>query len=189
MIWLVLGVVLWSAVHLLPSAGVPVRARLIARLGEQPYQGVFSLALLCAIGLMVLGWRSSLPIALYAPPAWGSLAANVLVFLALLLFASSGMATNVKRIVRHPQLTGMAVWGGAHLLSNGERRSLVLFGGLALWAIVAILFINRRDGAWEKPERQPMTGEWKPLLAAIVGFAVLYWAHPYFSGAAATPHF
>ncbi len=188
MTWLVLGVLLWSAVHLLPSAGAPVRARAVERLG-QAYRGVFALAILASIGLMVLGWRSTLPMAVYAPPAWGSAAANVLVFVALLLFAASGMTTNIKRVIQHPQLTGVATWAAAHLLSNGEFRSLVLFGGLGLWAIAAILFINHRDGAWKKPEPQPMAGEWKPLAAAIVGYAVLYLLHPYIAGVSATPHF
>ncbi len=188
MAWLVLGVLLWSAVHLLPSAGAPVRARAVERLGPA-YQGVFTLAILASIGLMVFGWRSTPPTVLYTPPSWGSAAANVLVFIALLLFAASGMATNIKRAIQHPQLTGMATWAAAHLLSNGEVRSLVLFGGLGVWAIAAIPFINHRDGAWERPEPQPMAGEWKPLAAAIVGFAVLYLLHPYIAGVSATPHF
>ena len=188
MTWLVFGVLLWSAVHLLPSVGVPVRARAIERLG-QAYQGLFALAILASVGLMVLGWRSTPPTAVYTPPAWGSAAANVLVFVALLLFAASGMATNIKRIVQHPQLTGMATWGVAHLLSNGDFRSLLLFGGLGLWAIVSILFINRRDGAWERPAPQPMAGEWKHLAAAVVVFALLHFAHPYIAGVPATPRF
>ena len=188
MTWLVLGVLLWSAAHLFPSAGAPLRARAVERLG-QAYQGVFALVILASIGLMVLGWRSTLPTAVYTSPAWGSAAANVLVFIALLLFVASGMTTNIKRVIQHPQLTGVATWAAAHLLSNGEFRSLVLFGGLGLWAIAAILFINRRDGARERPEPQPLAGEWKPLAAAIVGFAVLYLLHPYIAGVSATPHF
>jgi len=188
MIWLVLGVLLWSAAHLLPSAGAGVRERAVERLG-QAYQGLFALVILGSIALMVLGWRSAPPTLVYSPVAWGSAAANVLVFVALLLFAASGMASNIKRAIRHPQLTGMATWGAAHLLANGDLRGLVLFGGLGLWAIVAILFINRRDGAWEKPEPQPLAGEWKPLVAATAAFTVLYLLHPYMSGVAATPHF
>ena len=187
MTWLVLGVLLWSAVHLLPSAGAATRARAVERLG-QAYQGVFALAILASVGVMVLGWRSTPPTAVYAPPAWGGVAANALVFLALLLFVASGMSTNLKRAVRHPQLTGVATWAAAHLLSNGEIRSLVLFGGLGLWAIAAIVFINRRDGAWEKPAPQPLTSEWKPLAAAIVGFAVLQALHPYIAGVSAKPY-
>ncbi len=188
MIWLVLGVLLWSVAHLLPSAGAPVRARAVERLG-QAYQGLFALVILASIGLMVLGWRSTTPTAVYAAPAWGSAAANVLVFAALLLFAASGFTSNIKRIVQHPQLTGMLTWGAAHLLANGDIRSLVLFGGLGLWAIVNMLFINRRDGAWQRPGPQPLAGEWKPLAAAGVGFALLYLAHPYIAGVPATPHF
>ena len=188
MTWLVLGVLLWSCAHLLPSAGAPVRARAVARLG-QAYQGVFALTILASIGLMVLGWRSTLPTAVYSAPAWGSAGANLLVFVALVLFAASGMASNIKRIIRHPQLTGVATWCVAHLLSNGDLRSLLLFGGLGLWAIAAMLFINRRDGAWERPEPQPPAAEWKPLAAAIVAFALLYLAHPYIAGVSATPRF
>jgi uncharacterized membrane protein len=188
MIWLVLGVLLWSCTHLLPSAGAALRARAVDRLG-QAYQGVFALAILTSVGLMVLGWRSTVPTPVYSAPSWGSAAANVLVFVALLLFAASGMATNIKRIVRHPQLTGMATWGAAHLLGNGDLRSIVLFGGLGLWAVAAIFFINRRDGAWERPEPLPLAGEWKPLAAAIVAFTLLYLAHPYIAGVPPTPHF
>ncbi len=153
MTWLVLGVLSWSAVHLFPCSATSARSRLIDRLGEQAYRGLFALAILVSIVVMALGWRASAPAIVYLPPAWGALAANVLVFIALVLFAASGVASNLKRLVRHPQLTGVLVWSGAHLLSNGEDRSLVLFGGLGLWAIVAITLINRRDGAWEKPER------------------------------------
>jgi len=188
MTWLVLGILLWTCVHLLPSAGASLRTRAVEGLGPA-YQGVFALAILASVGLMVFGWRSTLPTAVYSAPAWGSAAANVLVFIALLLFAASGMTTNIKRVIQHPQLTGVATWGAAHLLSNGDLRSLLLFGGLGLWAITSIVFINRRDGAWERPEPQPIASEWKPLAAAIVGFAILYFAHPYIAGVPATPHF
>ena len=77
MTWLVIGVLMWSAVHLLPSAGAPLRARAADRLG-QVYQGVFALAILASVGLMVLGWRSTPPRGVYPPPAWGSGAANLL---------------------------------------------------------------------------------------------------------------
>ena len=189
MIWLVLGVVLWSGVHFVPCAGIGARARLIDRLGEPAYKGVFALALVVAIVLMVVGWRSTAPVAVYTTWAWGVAVADLLMFVALVLLAASAVPTNLKRSVRHPQLTGVGLWAGSHLLANGDLRGLVLFGGLGLWAIVAILFINRRDGAWEKPEPQPLAGEWKPLAAAIVGFAVLYLLHPYIAGVSATPHF
>lgn len=187
MIWLVLGVLSWSAVHLLPSVGVSARARLVERLGEDRYKGLFALAIVLSVVLMVLGWRSAEPRLAYAAPAWSALVANVLMFVALVLFAASALPTNLKRVIRHPQLTAVAIWAGAHLLSNGDNRSLVLFGGLGLWAVVAMVTINRRDGAWEKPEPQPLAGELKPLLAAVVVFALLFWVHPYIAGVSPMP--
>jgi len=188
MVWLVLGVLLWSGLHLLPSAGASLRRRAVQTLGPA-YQGLFALGILVSVGLMVLGWRSTPPTApIYVPPTWSTAATNGLVFVALFLFAASGVATNVKRIIRHPQLSGVATWSAAHLLSNGDLRSLVLFGGLGIWALTAIHFINRRDGAWVKPEVQPALAALKPLAAAVVGFGVLYLAHPYIAGVAPTPH-
>ena len=70
---LVLGVLLWSGVHLFPSLGSEARSRVIGRVGEGPYKGLFALSLVAAIVLMVMGWRASTPIHVYAPPAWGAL--------------------------------------------------------------------------------------------------------------------
>jgi uncharacterized membrane protein len=190
MIWLVLGVLVWSAVHLFPCVAAPVRARVVERLGS-PYQGLFALAIVLSIVLMVIGWRSAVPSVLYTPPAWGRLATNVLMFVALVLFAASGVPsgvpTNLKRVLRHPQLTGFGIWAASHLLSNGDSRSVVLFGGLGLWAVVAIVAINQRDGAWEKPAPQPMSAELKPVIAAVVAFALVFLAHPWISGVSPTP--
>ena len=67
MIWLILGIALWSGVHLLPMTGRVLRETAIERLGEGPYKGLFSLALLAAIGLMVAGWRTTAPSFLKLP--------------------------------------------------------------------------------------------------------------------------
>lgn len=182
MIWLALGVLLWSAAHLFPSLGVATRASWIERIGEGPYKGGFTLALVLALGLMILGWRGTSPGFVYAPPSWGVTAALPLMALGLLLFVASGVPTHIKRVLRHPQLTGVAIWSAAHLLANGEDRSLLLFGGLGLWAILEMLAINRRDGAWQKPKAVPLLAELRPLVAMVVVFAVLYFAHPYIAG-------
>lgn len=186
MIWLVLGVLTWSAAHLFPSLAAPARARLAERLGA-PYQGLFALVILSSVALMVLGWRSTVPSFLYTPPEWSRAVTNLLMLVALVLFAASALPTNLKRLVRHPQLLGMATWTVAHLLSNGESRSIVLFGGLGLWALSAMVAINRRDGAWQKPAPLPVVAELKPALAGIVAFVLVYLAHPWIAGVSPAP--
>ena len=185
MIVLILGMLLWSGAHLIPSAARPFRASLVERLGAQKYQGLFALVIVAALALIIFGWRSTAPVPVYAVPSWGRIAASLLLLPALVLFIASGIPTNIKRIVRHPQLTGVLVWATGHLLANGESRSLVLFGGMALWALIEMGSINRRDGAWQRPEPTPLLGDLKPVVAAVVMYAVLLFAHPYFAGVSA----
>ncbi|HXH04472.1 MAG TPA: NnrU family protein [Candidatus Competibacteraceae bacterium] len=187
MIWLVLGVLLWSGVHLIPSLARPLRARLVETLGEGGYRAGFALAIVAAIILMVMGWRATTVVPIYEPPPWSRAAAGVLMFFALILFAAARLPSNIKRFLRHPQLTGVAVWAGAHLLANGDSRSLVLFGGFALWALLEMAFINRREGPWQRPERQPLMADLKPLLAGGIGYVLLLVLHPYLFGVSPLP--
>jgi len=186
MIWLILCVLLFAGIHLLPAAPA-TRRKVVERLGVQPYKGLFSLAAAGGIALMVIGWRSSVPSYLYAPPGWSAAVASPLVFAVLVLFVASGIPTNLKRLIRHPQLTGVATWAGAHLLANGDSRSLVLFGGIGLWAVVEMGLLSRRDGAWQRPEPLPLIVEFKPLVGAAVAFAILFFAHPYIAGVSPLP--
>ncbi len=184
MLWLCLGVLLWSAAHLLKSVAASTRAALVERLGNDAYRGVFSLVIVASVVLMVIGWRATDWSILYVPPTWARHTNLLLMLVAMFLFAASGMPSNVKRAVRHPQLTGVIVWSVGHLLANGDSRSLVLFGGIGLWAVVSIVAINRRDGAWPKPAAVPISADLKAAGGGLVGYVVLYLAHPYLFGVA-----
>ncbi len=96
--------------------------------------------------------------------------------------AASGGPSNVKRFIRNPQLAGVIVWAGAHLLANGDNRSIVLFGGLGLWAILEIVLLNRRDGPWEKPGPAPIKRDLMLGVLAAVVVVVLMMLHPFFTG-------
>lgn len=185
MLLLITGVLLWSAVHFIPSLARPMRQSMIDSMGENGYKGVFTLLMFAALALIIFGWRSiDQPAYLYHLPAWSRHLGMLLMLAAFFLFASSGQATRINRIVRHPQLTGVAVWAAAHLMMNGDSRSLVLFGGLGIWAILEMVFINRREGEWIKKEAE---GWGKELTVAAIGIAVciaIVFAHPWLSGVA-----
>jgi uncharacterized membrane protein len=185
MVMLSAGILLWAVVHLIPGPAHTIRQKIIAAIGEKPYKGVFSLTLLLALALIIFGWRSTEPQLVYLPPAWGGLAAILLMPVAIFLFGASHARTRVKRFIRHPQLSGVVTWSVAHLLANGDDRSLLLFGGLGIWALLEIAVINGREGAWIKPEAPPVATEIKLLVITIVVFAVLLYLHPKFAGVAA----
>lgn len=183
MVWLIAGVILWMTVHLSSSVAPAARARAIERLGEGPYKGIYSLLLVASLVLIVVGWRSSEFIAIYTPPPWSRPVTIALMLPAFLLVVAADVPRNhLRQWLRHPMLTGAALWGAGHLLANGDARSLILFGGLGAWALLEMAFINRRDGPRVPP---PVASTKMTLLWLATGTAVyllLGWLHRWFAG-------
>ena len=103
---------------------------------------------------------------------------NLLVLVAFYLFAADGMKTRIARRMRHPQLTGFAIWAFAHLLPNGDLPSFVLFGGLLLWALVEMAVINRAQPDWHPPQGDvPARKDVFALLGAVVVMLVVGLIH------------
>ena len=179
-----IGLLVWVAVHLFPSVLPVMRESLITRMGNMVYQGVFALCILAGLLLIVFGWRNAVPTQVYVPPAAMREPGILLVVAGFILMAASNFpATRIKRFIRHPQLSGVLLWAIAHLLMNGDSRSLLVFAVIGLWAVVAMLTINRRDGAWIRPD--PPAG-WVPeilILAAGIALAALTgYFHQYLAG-------
>ena len=182
---LIAGVVLWSVVHLMKSVTPGLRGAIIGKTGASAHQGLVALSLVGAIFLMVFGWRSITPEFVYDPPSWGRHLHMLLMLVSLFLFGAAGGKSRVKQWLRHPMLTGMLIFAGGHLLANGDNRSLVLFGGLGLWALVSIFTISRNEGAWEKPAEVATVGrELMLLVITLVIYTVLFGVHKWISGVA-----
>jgi uncharacterized membrane protein len=176
MIWLVLGLLVWSAAHLFKRLAPGPRAA-IGDAGK----GIVALASVLAIVLMVLGYRAwdDSGILWYRAP-WMIHLNNLAMLVAIYLYAASGMKTRITRSLRHPQLTAVLIWAASHLLANGEVRALVLFGGLGLWAAVSILLINRAQPAWTPPAPAPAGKEVGALVGAVVVTGLIGWLHIWF---------
>lgn len=170
--WALAGFVL---IHVGISA-TGLRTRLVGAIGEWPYRGLFSLAsaalltaLIIGVGQMRADPFDPLNHALWAPPDWLRWPAYVFVILGLSL-AFAGLFTpgpttagfeksvakpeparGVLRITRHPFLWGVALWGLGHLLVDGDRFAVMLFGALALMAVFGARSIDRK-GAARDPE-------------------------------------
>jgi uncharacterized membrane protein len=163
MIWIVLGVALWWGAHLFKRLA-PARR---AALGD-PGKGLVAIALVASVVLMVIGYRGVEHIDLWYPPAFLTHLNNLLMLLAVYLYAASGMKTGITRVIRHPQLTGFKTWAVAHLLVNGDLASVILFGGLLAWAVVAVIMINRAEPDWTRPDPAPVGKEIGAVVGAVV---------------------
>ena len=179
---LITGLLIWSLVHFVPSLAKPLKQKCIEKLGENGYKLAFTALILISLALIIFGWRSSVPTTLYVLPVIFRIFSILLILIAFILFGASNYATRIKSYVRHPQLTGVIVWASAHLLLNGDSRALVLFGGLGIWAILEIIFINQREGAWVKPPAPGWAQEFKGLAISIVVMLVVAMLHPYIAG-------
>ena len=179
---LTLGLVLWAAVHFVPSIGQPIKRGWIELLGQRGYTISFSIIVIISLLLIVLGWRSTTPTQLYALPDFVKPIAIVLMVIAFVLFGAAKHPTRIKRFVRHPQLVSIIVWSIAHLLLNGDSRSVLLFGWFGCWAILEIIAINRRDGEWIKAQAPSWGQEAKGFAISLVILIVAAAAHPFIAG-------
>lgn len=179
---LILGVTLWATAHLFVVLGGQARAAWIARLGRGAYRGLFSLVIVAALVLMVIGWRAAPTTVLWHPPMGLRHLTLGLMPLAVILFLASRMPTDVKRVIRHPQLTAVKLWAVLHLLSNADVRSVILFGGMLAWAVAQVIVTNRRDGAWNRPAPQGALKTTISTGVALLVTALLAWGHPWFAG-------
>jgi uncharacterized membrane protein len=169
---LILGVALWAGAHLFKRLAPQRRAAM----GERG-KGLVALALLVSIVLMVLGYRWADYAQVWYPPAFLRHLNNLLMLLAVYLFAASIMQTRITRVIRHPQLTAVKTWALAHLLVNGSLAGFILFGGLLAWAVVAVILINRAQREWQRPQPASMLVEGGAVLAALVGMFVIGMIH------------
>lgn len=218
--------------HLLVS-GTRVRDGLIARIGQGPYLGLF--VLLSWAGIIWLGFgfataRGSIANAAYwgVTPAtrWVQIGLQVVAFLFIVIGLTTRNPTAVRgesalddpnvvkgmlRVTRHPFLWGVAIWALGHLVVNGDRASVILFGAMLLLALFGTASIDAKrrramGAAWDafaartsnvpfgaivsgRQELGPALAEigWQRPLLAMAVVAALAVAHPYLFGVAALP--
>ena len=182
---LVAGVLLWSVAHLFKAVAPETRDRVERRLGNGPYRGLFSLVIIGSLVLIVLGWKNAMPKPVYLPPLPGGPVVAVLVLLGFVLFFAAQFAGNIKRFIRHPQMTGTLLWSIAHLLANGDSRSVLLFGTFGVWAALEITLINRRDGPRPRPPAAPIRLDVIPIVIGTTVFLGVFYFHRWLFGVAA----
>ena len=169
---LILGVAIWWGAHLFKRVAPGPRAAM----GERG-KGLMAVLLLVSVVLMVLGYRGAEVVVLWSPPAFLTHLNNLLMLLALYLFAADGVKAKAAIAMPNPQLTGFKTWAIAHLLVNGDLASVILFGGLLAWAVVLVIVLKR---AVPRPARRAWGGvkaEVIALVGTVVVFGVVAWVH------------
>ena len=172
MIWLILGLLIWTGAHLFKRLAPGPRAAM----GDAG-KGAVAVAILAGVVLMVIGYRAADGAFLWGRTPMLAGINNLLMLLSVYMFAASGMKTALARKMRHPMLGAVKVWALGHLLVNGDVPSFVLFGGLLGWAVIEMIMINKAEPEWTRPEPAPMQKEIMAVVGAVVVFGGIALIH------------
>ena len=170
---LVAGLVVFIGAHVFVTMR-DQRAALIGRIGEWPYKGLLALASI--IGLILIGYgfgeyRATDWIDVWYPPRWTFYITEFLMWPASIFVVAAYIRGNIWRTLKHPMLVGVKTWAVAHLISNGDLGSILLFGSFLLWAGYDRMTLKHRADAGAPTI--PAGGHRNDIIALVVG-TVLY---------------
>ncbi len=166
---LVAGLVAFIGAHVFVTMRAE-RAAAIARIGEGPYKGIF--ALFSLLGLVLIGYgfgqyRATGWIDIWYPPRWTDYITQFLMWPASIFVVAAYIRGNIWRTLKHPMLVGVKTWAVAHLISNGDLGSILLFGSFLAWAVYDRITLKRRTDPGAPPI--PAGGRRNDIIAFIVG--------------------
>ena len=171
-ILLLLGVGLWWAAHLFKRVA-PARRAAMGDGGKGAVAGVLAVGIL----LMIFGYRGVDFIPVWNPPAFMVHINNLAMLVAIYMLSPAPKRGKLLQGMRHPMLTGFSIWAAAHLLVNGDLASLVLFGGLLIWAIVTARIINAAEPDWTPNTGGTLSRDAMFLVGSVVLLGVIGYVH------------
>jgi len=171
----IIGLVVFLGTHVFVTMR-DRRAAVVARIGEWPYRGLFSLVSIVGIVLIGYGfaaYRAAGPIMVWYPPVWTRHIVVALMWPASIMIAAAYIPGNIKRVLKHPMLVGVKTWAFAHLCANGDLGGIILFGSVLAWAVYDRITLKRRKDAGAPPI--PVGGTKNDIIAIVVG-TIIYLA-------------
>lgn len=146
-----------------------IRAGIIGRVGRPVYFAGYSTVSTALLVWLFYETLNTDYIELWEPARWQATATFILAPLGLFLVIAGLISFNpfsvtlrretgaqgaIVNVTRHPVLWGFAFWALGHVLPNGDLRSLILFGGFAVFALGGIAMAERRA-------RKRLGGDWQ----------------------------
>jgi uncharacterized membrane protein len=182
---LLLGLVIFFGVHSVSIVNDPWRDRMVARIGEWPWKGLYSLA--SGVGFALIVWGYGLarrnPLALYTPPEWLHPLAMLLLVPVFPLLLATYLPGRIQAAAKHPMLLATQLWALAHLLANGMLADVLLFGAFLVWAVLDRISMTHRT---QRPVPSVPPSPANDLVAVAAGLALyaafVLWLHGWLIG-------
>jgi uncharacterized membrane protein len=218
---LLLAGLLFVVTHLgISSTGL--RGWLVSRVGPRAYLGLYSLIAAATLGFLIIAYRGAPPAEFLWVPSQGLRWTALLLMPVAMVFmlggffapnptgvgmegkiTSVGDGVGMTRITRHPLQWSFVLWAVAHILANGDLRSLVLFVSIGTVSLLGSVLMDRKKAAtlgddWTRyasatsnlPFAAIATGRNRlvaselavPVLVGLVGYGLALWGHAWLSG-------
>jgi uncharacterized membrane protein len=159
----------------------------MARLGQNGYRALFALVSIAGLALIVWGYgqyHAHELIQVWSPPAFMRHVTEGLMLFAVIFFTAAFIPSHIKAKLKHPMLAGVKTWALAHLLSNGDLGSILLFGAFLAWGVYARIAAKRRGDVGTTTAPAGYTNDVIVVVIGIVIYLALGYAfHPMVIGA------
>jgi len=192
--WIAFWWAMFAGTHMVLSS-LPVRGKLIGRLGEKNFVRLYStvaLATFIPLAWIYFGNRHDGGVIwnLAAAPGVLPLAAALAVLAIALIVGAvlhpspalvgikqSWGARGLTRITRHPLFMGIALWALSHLLLNGFLTDILFFGGMLAFSLAGAAHQDARKRATEEERLGQFFAEssYWPFGAIIAGRNRIIW--------------
>lgn len=177
---LVLGLAVFIGAHTFVTFR-DARARAIARFGHG-YRAIFAVTALTGLVLIIWGYsqyRAHEWIQVWSPPTFMRHITIGLMLFAVIFVVAAFVPSHIKTKLKHPMLAGIKTWALAHLLSNGDLGSILLFGTFLAWGVYARIAAKRRGDLGPKIAPAGWTNDAIVVgLGVVVYLALGYAFHP-----------
>lgn len=188
MLMLIAGLVLFLGVHSVSIVSRSGRDRLVQRLGEGPWKGLYSVIALAGFVLIIFGYAQAreTPVLLYSLPGGFRHLAALLMLPVFVLLVAAYLPGRIQRMAKHPMLLAVKLWALSHLLAQsatgGTLADVLLFGGFLIWAVADRISVKRRNVTVPQTKGSALNDG----IAVVVGLAVyvlfVVWAHAWLFG-------
>jgi uncharacterized membrane protein len=182
---LVAGLILFFAAHSASIVAESWRDRMVARLGEMRWQGLYSLVAAVGLILIVQGYGAArgTTAVVYAPPLWTHHVTFLFMLPVFPLLIATYLPGRIRAATRHPMLLAVMLWSVGHLAANGTVADLLLFGAFLVWAVADRVSMAYRT---PRPIRGLPPGALNDVIAVVAGLGVyvvlIFWAHAWLFG-------
>lgn len=186
---LILGLLIFLGAHSVRIFGEGWRTRTLARLGEKPWKGLYSVVSVLGLALIIWGYglARQQPVLMWTPPMAMKHLNSLFTLAAFVLLVAAYVPRNHFRArLHHPMVLGVKLWAFGHLLATAKLADWVLFGAFLLWAVLDFRAARQRDRVSGTSYAAGTLGG--TLIAVVVGVlawaAFAFWAHAAWIGIA-----